>query len=76
MLQVMLLAVILLELQFTGRRPSTLPTIISHTGSVSTVGSGAATARAPTAITFVVSGLLTSAADLTIQLFRKQQRCR
>ena len=45
----------------TGRRPSTLPTLATHAGSISAVGSGTATSSTTSsAFTFVQCGLSTS----------------
>ena len=44
----------------TGRRPSTLPTVATHTYSVSAMGTGATTTRAAPTVTFVQCGLSTS----------------
>ena len=60
-----------LTVTITGRRPSTISSMRSQTISLSPTGAIAVTSR-DTKRMFVVSGFLTSAADLTIQLFCKQ----
>lgn len=60
MQQVVFVEEVSLVIATTGRRPSTLPTMTTHTYSLSPVGTGSATSRTTTAITFVQCGLSTS----------------
>lgn len=60
MQQVVFVEEVSLVIVTTGRRPSTLPTITPHTGSISTMGTGTATTSTSATITFVQCGLSTS----------------
>ena len=60
MQQVVFVEEVSLVIATTGRRPSTLPTIATHTYSISPMGTGAKATRTPASVTFVQCGLSTS----------------
>ena len=60
MQQVVFVDEVSLVIATTGRRPSTLPAVATHTSSVSAMGTGTTTTRASPTITFVQCGLSTS----------------
>lgn len=60
MQQVVFVEEVSLVIATTGRRPSTLPALSTHAGSISAMETGAAATSSTTSITFVQCGLSTS----------------